>query len=123
MSGLLPISPSPSIVPSPISLPMVPLTAPSPVASPATAKTKGFLTELGAQVQMQGGLIGDHAVRLEELLPAIFEKYDRDIGELFTRSGAVRRMHIEQLCGMPSVISRERTEICGYSLLRRGIRD
>ncbi|GJW62670.1 hypothetical protein Tco_0112005 [Tanacetum coccineum] len=35
-----------------------------------------------------GGLIRDHAVRLEELSPALFERYDRDIGELFTRSGA-----------------------------------
>ncbi|GJV45409.1 hypothetical protein Tco_1429945 [Tanacetum coccineum] len=85
-SGSLPISPSPSVVPSPISLPMIPLTVPSPVATPATVKTEGFLTELGAQVEMQGGLIRDHAVRLEELSPALFERYDRDIGELFTRS-------------------------------------
>ncbi|GJZ99208.1 hypothetical protein Tco_0671759 [Tanacetum coccineum] len=71
----LPISPSPSIVPSPISSPMIPLNAPSPVATPAMAETEGFLTELGAQVQMQGGLIRDHAVRLEELSPALFERY------------------------------------------------
>ncbi|GJT76949.1 hypothetical protein Tco_1043674 [Tanacetum coccineum] len=89
-SGSLPISPSSSIVPSPISSPMIPLTVPSPVATPATAETEGFLTELGAQVEMQGGLIYDHVVRLEELSPALFERYDRDIGELFTRSGAVR---------------------------------
>ncbi|GJZ65874.1 hypothetical protein Tco_0622570 [Tanacetum coccineum] len=38
-----------------------------------------------------GGLIHDHAIRLEELPPALFERYDRDIGELFTRSGAVRQ--------------------------------
>ncbi|GKB83301.1 hypothetical protein Tco_0950196 [Tanacetum coccineum] len=60
-SGSLPISPSHSDVPSPISSPMIPLTVPSPVATPAT-----------------------------ELSPALFERYDRDIGELFTRSGAVR---------------------------------
>ncbi|GJY37160.1 hypothetical protein Tco_0422538 [Tanacetum coccineum] len=54
LSGLLPISPSPSIVSSPISSPMIPLTVPSLVATPATAKTKGFLTELGAQVEIQG---------------------------------------------------------------------
>ncbi|GKA63383.1 hypothetical protein Tco_0762989 [Tanacetum coccineum] len=89
-SGSLPISPSPSDVPSPISSPMIPLTVPSPVATPATAETEGFLTELGAQVEMQGGLIRNHTVRLEELSPALFERYDRDIGELFTRSGAVR---------------------------------
>ncbi|GJY03685.1 hypothetical protein Tco_0369625 [Tanacetum coccineum] len=89
-SGSLPISPSYSDVPSPISSPMIPLTVPSPVTTPATTETEGFLTELGAQVEMQRGLIHDHAVWLEELTPALFERYDRDIGELFTRSGAVR---------------------------------
>ncbi|GKD37535.1 hypothetical protein Tco_1257742, partial [Tanacetum coccineum] len=66
-SGLLPISPSPSIVTSPISSPMIPLTVSSPVATLVTAETKGFFTKLGAQVEMQGGLIRDHVVRLEEL--------------------------------------------------------
>ncbi|GJT38217.1 hypothetical protein Tco_0938082 [Tanacetum coccineum] len=61
-SSSLPISPSPSVLPSPASSPMIPLTAPSPVALPATAETEGFLTKLGAQVQMQRGLIHDHAV-------------------------------------------------------------
>ncbi|GKA74320.1 hypothetical protein Tco_0780622 [Tanacetum coccineum] len=68
-------------------------TPPSPEwtsAIPATAETEGFLTELGAQVEMHGGLIRDHVVRLEELSRALFERYDRDIGELFTRSGVVR---------------------------------
>ncbi|GKD91388.1 hypothetical protein Tco_1366895 [Tanacetum coccineum] len=73
-SGSLPISPSHSDVPSPISSPMIPLTVPSLVATPATVETEGFLTELGAQVEMQGGLIHDHAVRLEELSPALFER-------------------------------------------------
>ncbi|GKB79659.1 hypothetical protein Tco_0946554 [Tanacetum coccineum] len=36
-----------------------------------------------------GGLIRDHMIRLEELSPSLFERYDRDIRELFTRSGAV----------------------------------
>ncbi|GKC05980.1 hypothetical protein Tco_0997590 [Tanacetum coccineum] len=62
-SGSLPISPSHSIVLSPISSPMILLT---------------------------GGLIHDHTIRLEKLSPALFKRYDRDIGELFTRSGAVR---------------------------------
>ncbi|GKF42463.1 hypothetical protein Tco_0125805, partial [Tanacetum coccineum] len=57
-SGSLPISPSHSDVPSPISSPMIPLT----IATPATVETEGFLTELGAQVEMQGGLIHDHVV-------------------------------------------------------------
>ncbi|GJT79584.1 hypothetical protein Tco_1053926 [Tanacetum coccineum] len=57
---------------------MIPLTVPSHVATPATAETKGFLTELGAQVEMQGGLIRDHPVRLEDLSSALFERYDRN---------------------------------------------
>ncbi|GJX79352.1 hypothetical protein Tco_0327501, partial [Tanacetum coccineum] len=68
-------------------------TPPSPEwssASPAMAETEGFLTGFGAQVEMQGGLIRDHTVRLGELSPALFKIYDMDIGELFTRSGAVR---------------------------------
>ncbi|GJZ32383.1 hypothetical protein Tco_0577819 [Tanacetum coccineum] len=60
--GLLPISPSPFDDLSPISSPMIPLTVPSPVATPATAETKEFLTKLGAQVEMQRGLIRDHAI-------------------------------------------------------------
>ncbi|GKC85646.1 hypothetical protein Tco_1141363 [Tanacetum coccineum] len=64
---------------------MIPLTIPSLVATPATAETEGFLTELGAQVETQGGLIRDHTVRLEEISLALFERYDKDIGELFTR--------------------------------------
>ncbi|GJU04445.1 hypothetical protein Tco_1120875 [Tanacetum coccineum] len=89
-SSSLLVSLAPSIVPSPISSPVIPLTAPSLVASPATAESKGFLTELGAQVEMQRGLIHDHTIQLGELSPALFERYDRDIGEFFTRSGAVR---------------------------------
>ncbi|GKE42458.1 hypothetical protein Tco_1469742, partial [Tanacetum coccineum] len=42
--------------------------------TPAAVETVRFLTELGAQVKMQGGLIYDHAVRLEKLPPALFER-------------------------------------------------
>nr|GFA03467.1 hypothetical protein [Tanacetum cinerariifolium] len=65
-SDSLPISPSPSVVPSPVLSPIIPLSRDA------------------------GGLIRNHSVRLEELSPALFERYDRDIGELFTRSGEVR---------------------------------
>nr|GEZ36375.1 hypothetical protein [Tanacetum cinerariifolium] len=89
-SGSFPISPAPSIIPLPHSSPMIPLTVPSPVATPTTAKTEGFFTKLGAQVEMQGGLIRDHTMRLGELSPALFERYDRDIRELFTKSRTVK---------------------------------
>nr|GEZ32509.1 hypothetical protein [Tanacetum cinerariifolium] len=67
-SGSLLISPSPSIVPSPISS----LTVPSPVASLATAGAEGFLAELGAQVEMQGGLICDHTERTIVMFGALW---------------------------------------------------
>nr|GEV26034.1 hypothetical protein [Tanacetum cinerariifolium] len=38
-SGLLPISPSPFVVPSPVSSPMIPLIVPSPIASPMATST------------------------------------------------------------------------------------
>ncbi|GJR38843.1 hypothetical protein Tco_1214527 [Tanacetum coccineum] len=47
-SGSLPVSLTHSIIPLPISPPMIPLIVPSPVASPVMAKTEGFLTKLGA---------------------------------------------------------------------------
>nr|GEX58081.1 hypothetical protein [Tanacetum cinerariifolium] len=65
---------APSIVHLPVSSPMISLTVPMPVASPATAETAGFLTDLGARVKMQEGLIRDHMVRLGELSPALFER-------------------------------------------------
>ncbi|GKF57947.1 hypothetical protein Tco_0171484, partial [Tanacetum coccineum] len=48
-------------------------------ATLAAVETEGFLTDLGAQVQMHGGLISDHAIRLEELSSPLFERYSRDI--------------------------------------------
>ncbi|GJR75892.1 hypothetical protein Tco_0088257 [Tanacetum coccineum] len=47
------------------------------------------LTELKAQVEFQRGLIYDHAQHLDALPPTLFEGYDRDLRELYTRSMAV----------------------------------
>nr|GEW23644.1 hypothetical protein [Tanacetum cinerariifolium] len=89
-SGSLLVSPAPLVAHSLISSPMIPLTVPSPVALPTTTEDEGFLTELGSRVEIQGGLIHDHTVRLGDLSPVLFERYDRDIGKLFTRSGTVK---------------------------------
>ncbi|GJS09159.1 hypothetical protein Tco_0365955 [Tanacetum coccineum] len=53
-SGSLPISLSHTDVPSPVSSPIIPLIVLPPVATPTTVEAEGFLTELGAQVKMQG---------------------------------------------------------------------
>ncbi|GJS20417.1 hypothetical protein Tco_0449049 [Tanacetum coccineum] len=52
-------------------------TPPSPEwtsATPTTVEAEGFLTELVTQVEMQWGLIRDHAIRLEEFLPSWFKR-------------------------------------------------
>ncbi|GJZ69656.1 hypothetical protein Tco_0633206 [Tanacetum coccineum] len=87
-SDSLLISPSHSDVPSPILSPMIPLTVPSPIA---TVETEGFLTELGAQVEMQGGLIHDHAIRLEELSPALFKSLEYEQERVAVTFGAIWR--------------------------------
>nr|GFA25640.1 hypothetical protein [Tanacetum cinerariifolium] len=69
-------------------------TPPSPEwtsATPVTAETKGFFTKLGAQVEMHGGFIRDHTVRLWELSPDLFERYDRDVGSYLLASRVVVR--------------------------------
>ncbi|GJZ48802.1 hypothetical protein Tco_0602992 [Tanacetum coccineum] len=55
-----------------------------PLAPPGTTHT---LSPEWTFRRDTGGLIRDHAVRLEDLSSALFERYDRDIGELFKRSG------------------------------------
>nr|GEX70548.1 hypothetical protein [Tanacetum cinerariifolium] len=75
-----------------IDVPAYPLPVP-PVQTPPSPEWSSCsltVSPTPSIVEMQGGLIRDHTVRLEELSPALFERYDRDIGELFTRSGAVR---------------------------------
>nr|GFA03274.1 hypothetical protein [Tanacetum cinerariifolium] len=88
-SGSLSVSPTLSIVPSPF---ITHDTTDRSITCSFTryAEAEEFLTELGARVEMQGGLIHGHKVRLEELSPALFERYDKDMEELFTRSGEVR---------------------------------
>ncbi|GJY22806.1 hypothetical protein Tco_0396464 [Tanacetum coccineum] len=88
------------------------------------AEAEGLLTELGAQVKIQRGLIHDHTVRLRELQPALFEKYDRDIGELFTRSGAVRDEIFSQRYRLRSLEhEQERTVVTFGAALQHELRE
>nr|GEW22575.1 hypothetical protein [Tanacetum cinerariifolium] len=75
LSGSLPISPA---------SPVVPLL----VATLASVKTveEGFLAELGAQLELHGGILYDHTQHLDTLPHTLFEGYDRDFTELFSRS-------------------------------------
>ncbi|GJS68112.1 hypothetical protein Tco_0682677 [Tanacetum coccineum] len=72
--GSLPVSPTPSVVPSPISSPMISLTVPSPIALPVSTLT---------------ATIPDHTQRLDVMPPTLFVGIDKDVRELYTRSGVV----------------------------------
>ncbi|GJY44316.1 putative retrotransposon protein [Tanacetum coccineum] len=122
-SGSLLISLSHSDVPSPISSPMIPLIVPSLIATPTAVKTEGFLTVLGAQVEMHGGLIRDHAVRLDELSPALFKRYDRDIGELLTRScaGVVAFACVIEIGLLKTCLRCVKSKVCDWYWKRKDV--
>nr|GEX48680.1 hypothetical protein [Tanacetum cinerariifolium] len=81
-SGLLPILPSPSVVPSPVSLPMIPLTVPSPIASPVATSTATIpvdedrFIEVGAQLELYRSILQDHIQRLGAMPPTLFTEID-----------------------------------------------
>ncbi|GJZ47448.1 hypothetical protein Tco_0601280, partial [Tanacetum coccineum] len=91
-SGSLPISPSHSDVPSPISSPLVSLTVPSPVATPTATipVDEDQFIEIGAQLEFYWSILQEHTLRLDAMPPTLFTEIDRDVRELYTRSGAVR---------------------------------
>ncbi|GJT09773.1 putative ribonuclease H-like domain-containing protein [Tanacetum coccineum] len=91
-SGLLPISPSHSDVPSPVSSPIIPLTVPPPVATPTTVVAEGFLTE-----------------------------YDKDIGELFIRSGVVREEIFSQRYQFRSLEYQQETVVVTFRAIWRPV--
>ncbi|GJR74692.1 hypothetical protein Tco_0087057 [Tanacetum coccineum] len=67
---------------------------PSPIASPATTSRSTIsvdedqFLEVGTQLELYGSILHDHTQRLEALPPTLFEGYDRDLREFYTRSGA-----------------------------------
>nr|GEV23345.1 hypothetical protein [Tanacetum cinerariifolium] len=68
----------------------------SPIASPATTPAttisvdEDLFLKVGAQLEFYASILHDHTQHLEALSPTLFEGYDRDLRELYTRSEAVR---------------------------------
>nr|GEX02819.1 hypothetical protein [Tanacetum cinerariifolium] len=95
-SGSLLISPSPSVVPSPVSSPIILLIVPSPIALPmATSPTtipvdEDHFIEVGAQLELYRSILQDHTYLLNVMPPTLFVEIDRDVRELYTRSRAVK---------------------------------
>nr|GEX56570.1 hypothetical protein [Tanacetum cinerariifolium] len=94
--GSLPISPSPSVIPSPVLSPMIPLTIPSPIASLMDTLIaiipidEDQLIKVRAQLELYGSILQDHTQRLDAMPLTLFANIDRDVKELYTRLGVVR---------------------------------
>ncbi|GKD25732.1 hypothetical protein Tco_1231946 [Tanacetum coccineum] len=124
-SGSLPISPAPFAVPSPISSPMISLTVPSPIASPVSTPTATIpvdedrFIEIGAQLELYEGILQDHTQCLDAMPPTLFVDIDRDMRELYTRSGVVRGEIFSQRYRFRSLkLEQERTALTFGALWR-----
>ncbi|GJW46677.1 hypothetical protein Tco_0078323 [Tanacetum coccineum] len=81
-SGSLPISPSSFVVPLPIASLVATLTA-------TISVDEDQFIEVGVQLDLHGSILQDHTQRLDALPPTLVVDIDRDVRELYTRSGAV----------------------------------
>ncbi|GJX56215.1 hypothetical protein Tco_0286112 [Tanacetum coccineum] len=82
-SGSLPVSPSSLAVPTLVA---------SLVTTPTTtiAVDKHEFLKVGVQLELHGSILHDHIQCLDALPPTLFEGYDRDLRELYTRLREVR---------------------------------
>nr|GEY44370.1 hypothetical protein [Tanacetum cinerariifolium] len=81
-SSSLPVSPSPPVVSSPIA---------SPVTTPTSTISinEDQFLDVGAQLELHRSIFYDYTQCLDALPPIVFEGYDRDLRELYARSGAI----------------------------------
>nr|GEU31384.1 hypothetical protein [Tanacetum cinerariifolium] len=83
-SGSLPISPSCSVVPSPVSSPMIPLTVPSPIASPMATSTATIpvdedrFIEVESQIELYKSILQDHTQHLDAMPPTLSLEHEQE---------------------------------------------
>ncbi|GJR12433.1 hypothetical protein Tco_0795085 [Tanacetum coccineum] len=82
-SDSLPVSPSSPVVPSPVASLVATLIATISVGEDQFIKA-------GAQLELYESILQDHTQRLDALPPTLVADIDRDLRELYTRSGVVR---------------------------------
>ncbi|GKA17204.1 hypothetical protein Tco_0697041 [Tanacetum coccineum] len=111
--GSLPVSPSSLVVPSPIA---------SSMSTPTTTISvdEDQFIEVGAQLELHGSILYDHTQRLDALPPTLVADIDRDVRELYTRSGVVRdEIFLQRYMFRSLEREQERTtvtfELCGGS--------
>ncbi|GJT35062.1 hypothetical protein Tco_0925481 [Tanacetum coccineum] len=111
-SGSLLVLPLSPIVPTPVASPVTTL-----VATIAVGKDK-FL-EVGAQLELHESILHDHTQRLDALPPTLFEGYDRDLRELYTRSRDVRYEIFSQRYRRRSLVQEQERATVTFSAIWR----
>nr|GFC75860.1 hypothetical protein [Tanacetum cinerariifolium] len=117
--GLFFISPAPSAVLSLISSPMISLTVSSPLSTATILVDEDQFIEIGAQLELFRGTLQDHTQRLDAMPPTLFTGINRDVRELYTRSGVVRDKIFSQRYMFRSLkLEQERTAVTFRALWR-----
>ncbi|GKF91857.1 hypothetical protein Tco_0275558, partial [Tanacetum coccineum] len=98
---------------------------PTPVASPATTSAATIVVDedefldVGVQIKLHGSILHDHTQCLDALPPDLFEGYDLDLRELYTRSRAVKDEIFSQRYRLRSLEQeQERATVTFFALWR-----
>nr|GEY56136.1 hypothetical protein [Tanacetum cinerariifolium] len=101
------------------------LVVPSPIASPVTTPTSTISVDedqflkVGSQLELHGNILHDHTHHLGAISHALFEGYDRDLKELYTRSREVRDEIFSQCYRLRSLRQGQERAIVTFSALWR----
>nr|GEV20306.1 hypothetical protein [Tanacetum cinerariifolium] len=95
-SGSLPVSPSSQVVPSLVA------SLVTTIVDTITVHKDEFL-EVGAQLELHRSMLHDHTLRLDALPHVLFDSYDRDLRELYTKSREVRNEIFSQIYKLRSL--------------------
>ncbi|GJW13614.1 hypothetical protein Tco_0017747 [Tanacetum coccineum] len=107
----LPVSPSSPIVPSPIASSVATLTA-------TISIDEDQFIEVGAQLELHGSILHDHTKRLDALPPTLVADIDRDVRELYTRSGAVKDEIFSPMLALKAWVGHVDTRLADMSRAR-----
>ncbi|GKF83439.1 hypothetical protein Tco_0245095, partial [Tanacetum coccineum] len=121
--GSLPISPLHSDVSSPVSSPLISLIFSSPAATPTATipVDEDQFIEVGAQLELYWSILQDHTQRLDAMPPTLFAEIDRDVIELYTRSGAVRDEIFSQRYRLKSLEQEQERAVMTFGALWRPV--
>ncbi|GJS57680.1 hypothetical protein Tco_0652464 [Tanacetum coccineum] len=92
---------------------MISLTVPSPIALPVATPAATILVdedqfiEIGEQIELYRGILQDPTHRLDAMPPTLFVDIDRDVRELYTRSG------VRPVLALEAALQRELQEMRG----------